>query len=32
VGTGKPGPLFKRMHALFQEHKAALRRHGAVAA
>ena len=22
VGSGKPGPLFKRMHALFQEHKA----------
>jgi len=25
VGSGKPGPLFKRMHALFQEHKAKLR-------
>ncbi len=22
VGTGKPGPLFRRMHQLFQEHKA----------
>jgi D-alanine transaminase len=32
VGGGKPGPLFKRMHALFQEHKAALSRRGAVAA
>ncbi|HEX4762857.1 MAG TPA: D-amino acid aminotransferase [Usitatibacter sp.] len=24
VGSGKPGALFKRMHALFQEHKARL--------
>ena len=24
VGTGKPGPMFRRMHALFQEHKAKL--------
>ena len=24
VGTGKPGPVFKRMHALYQEHKAQL--------
>ena len=24
VGSGKPGALFKRMHALFQEHKAKL--------
>jgi D-alanine transaminase len=32
VGSGKPGPVFKRMHALFQEHKAKLRRRGAVAA
>jgi len=32
VGTGKPGPVFKRMHALFQEHKKALRQRGAVAA
>ena len=24
VGTGKPGPLFKRMHALYQEHKTKL--------
>jgi len=26
VGGGKPGPLFKRMHALFQEHKARARK------
>jgi D-alanine transaminase len=32
VGGGKPGPLFRRMHALFQEHKAAVRARGAVAA
>jgi D-alanine transaminase len=32
VGDGKPGPLFKRMHSLFQEHKAMVRRRGAVAA
>ena len=25
VGTGKPGPVFQRMHALYQEHKAKLR-------
>ena len=25
VGSGKPGPVFKRMHALFQEHKAGMR-------
>jgi D-alanine transaminase len=24
VGSGKPGPVFKRMHALYQEHKAKL--------
>jgi len=30
VGSGKPGPLFRRMHALFQEHKARIR--GTVAA
>ena len=24
VGNGKPGPLFKRMHALYQDHKAKL--------
>jgi D-alanine transaminase len=24
VGDGKPGPLFRRMHALYQEHKAQL--------
>ena len=32
VGTGKPGPVFKRMHALFQDYKAKLRAKGAVAA
>jgi D-alanine transaminase len=32
VGTGKPGPVFRRMHALFQEHKARARQPGAVAA
>ena len=32
VGSGKPGPVFKRMHALFQEHKAKLARRGTVAA
>ena len=32
VGSGKPGPVFKRMHALFQEHKARLARRGTVAA
>ena len=32
VGNGKPGPVFKRMHALFQEHKAQARHRGAVAA
>jgi D-alanine transaminase len=25
VGTGKPGPAFRRMHALYQEYKAQLR-------
>ena len=24
VGNGKPGPVFRRMHALYQEHKAKL--------
>jgi D-alanine transaminase len=32
VGSGKPGALFKRMHALFQEHKGKMRARGAVAA
>ena len=32
VGSGKPGPLFRRMHALFQEHKSRLSRERAVAA
>ena len=26
VATGKPGPVFRRMHALYQEYKAGLRR------
>ena len=26
VGNGKPGPVFRRMHALYQEHKKKLRR------
>jgi D-alanine transaminase len=32
VGGGRPGAVFKRMHALFQEHKAQARHRGAVAA
>jgi D-alanine transaminase len=32
VGTGRPGPLFRRMHALYQEHKSKLRAGRAVAA
>jgi D-alanine transaminase len=32
VGNGRPGAVFKRMHALFQEHKAKLARRGTVAA
>jgi D-alanine transaminase len=32
VGSGRPGAIFRRMHALFQEHKAAIRSRGAVAA
>jgi len=32
VGTGKPGPAFRRMHALYQEFKAKLRQRGTVAA
>jgi D-alanine transaminase len=32
VGTGKPGPAFKRMHALYQEYKSRLGRKDAVAA
>jgi D-alanine transaminase len=32
VGDGRPGPVFRRMHALFQEHKAMVRQRGAVAA
>lgn len=32
VGTGKPGPLFKRMHALYQDYKAKLRKSSTVAA
>ena len=32
VGSGKPGPLFRRMHQLFQEHKAQVLHRGTVAA
>ena len=32
VASGKPGPLFRRMHALYQDYKAALRKASAVAA
>ena len=32
VGTGKPGPAFKRMHALYQEYKAKLAKARPVAA
>ena len=32
VGAGRPGPVFKRMHALFQEHKSLARQRGAVTA
>jgi D-alanine transaminase len=32
VGSGKPGPVFRRMHALFQEHKSRLAPRRAVAA
>jgi D-alanine transaminase len=32
VGNGKPGPAFRRMHALFQEYKAKVSARGAVAA
>ncbi len=32
VGSGKPGPLFKRMHALYQEYESKLRKASTVAA
>ena len=32
VGDGKPGPVFRRMHALFQDHKSRLAAHGKVPA
>jgi D-alanine transaminase len=32
VGSGKPGPAFKRMHALYQDHKAKLAKARPVAA
>ena len=32
VGNGKPGPVFRRMHALYQDYKATLRDKGTVAA
>jgi D-alanine transaminase len=31
VGSGKPGPAFKRMHALYQEYKASLKKARAAA-
>ena len=32
VGNGKPGPLFRRMHALYQDYKAKLAKGRRVAA
>src|SRR5262249_39020912 len=32
VGSGKPGPLFRRMHAAYQEHKSKVTANRAVAA
>jgi D-alanine transaminase len=32
VGSGKPGPIFRRMHAAYQDYKAKLRKSSAVAA
>jgi D-alanine transaminase len=32
VGIGKPGPVFRRMHALYQDYKSKLRKARAVAA
>jgi D-alanine transaminase len=32
VGSGKPGPVFRRMHALYQDYKSKLRKARAVAA
>ncbi|MGZ5098968.1 MAG: aminotransferase class IV, partial [Usitatibacter sp.] len=32
VGTGKPGPIFRRMHALYQDFKSKLRKSRPVAA
>ncbi|HET7728929.1 MAG TPA: aminotransferase class IV [Usitatibacter sp.] len=32
VGGGKPGPVFRRMHALYQAHKSMLRQRGAITA
>jgi D-alanine transaminase len=32
VGTGKPGPVFRKMHALYQDYKSRLGRKDAVAA
>jgi D-alanine transaminase len=32
IGSGKPGPVFRRMHALYQEYKAKLRKASSVAA
>ena len=32
VGNGKPGPMFRKMHALYQDYKSRLGRKDAVAA
>jgi D-alanine transaminase len=32
VGSGKPGPAFRRMHQLFQDYKAKVRRESTIAA
>ena len=32
VGSGKPGPVFRRMHALYQDFKSHLKQRGAIAA
>jgi len=28
VGTGKPGPIYKRIHGLYQDYKRAIMRRG----
>ena len=32
VGSGRPGPVFRKMHALYQDYKAKLKQHATVAA